>query len=295
MCPHACRGEACFLPPSCNGITNTCGSNVSCCLSYPVYGGSFDRSCYSTCGCDQGPFPARVATFALDAFEVTVGRFKSFVRQYETALPATDSGKNSNNSEDTGWRAEWNQYLPSTREALEEQLNSCDTTWNGREDLPVNCVSWYLAQAFCIWDGGRLPTQAEWNYAASGGDEQRTFPWSSPPASTVLDDTYAAYGEGEALPPGPVPVGTHPKGAGRWLQEDLSGNVWEWVFDDHEPCYSTPTSCNNCGQASAAAVQKVVRGGAFWDFASDVMVSGRTNTSGEAGTTDFGFRCARNL
>lgn len=61
------------------------------------------------------------------------------------------------------------------------------------QNYPINCVNWYEAYAFCIWDGGFLPTVAEWNYAAVGGSEYRFFPWSVPPEAIAIDCTYASY------------------------------------------------------------------------------------------------------
>ncbi len=65
---------------------------------------------------------------------------------------------------------------------------------------PINCLDWYTAFAFCAWDGGRLATEAEWNYAASGGSEHRYYPWSKPATSTAIDDSYAVYCGGNLQP-----------------------------------------------------------------------------------------------
>ena len=97
----------------------------------------------------------------------------------------------------------------------------CDAThatWTasstgGQENLPINCVNWYEAYAFCIWDGGFLPSEAEWEYAAAGGSEQRQYPWGTTAPGTM--NQYAIYGSyytGNST--GLAPVGTAAAGRG---------------------------------------------------------------------------------
>ena len=93
----------------------------------------------------------------------------------------------------------------------------------GSETRPMNCLDWYDAYAFCIWDGGFLPTEAEWNFAAAGGGEQRLYPWSVPPTSQTIDASYAVY-EVDAT----APVGSKsPNGDARWGHADMAGNVMD--------------------------------------------------------------------
>lgn len=191
-----------------------------------------DESCQAAaCPGTDGDFPATLSTFSLDAFEVTVGRFRKFVNAYPTSKPGPGDGKNPRNPEDSGWDSAWDVHLPDSEEAMRAALMSTERCFDPRtwtefpgvnEFYPMNCVTWYEAMAFCAWDGGRLPTRAEWNYAAAGGEEQRVYPWSR---EATIDSTHAIF-ETEA---GPSVVGTRPNGRGKWLQYDLAGNVAEWI------------------------------------------------------------------
>jgi hypothetical protein len=85
------------------------------------------------------------------------------------------------------WDVAWNASLPVDAAALTAAVK-CNSTWQtwsdspgtpSAESHPMNCINWYEANAFCIWDGGRLPSEAEWNYTAAGGSQQRQYPWGA--------------------------------------------------------------------------------------------------------------------
>jgi formylglycine-generating enzyme required for sulfatase activity len=145
-----------------------------------------------------------VSTFRLDRYEVTVGRFRKFVDSAHgagtQALPPQPGSGEHPHVSGTGWQASFSSMLVINEGQLRAAL-PCDAmfaTWTdapgGNDNRPINCITWYEAFAFCIWDGGCLPTEAEWNYAAAGGSEQRALPWSQPPYALTNDDTsYASY------------------------------------------------------------------------------------------------------
>ncbi len=241
-------------PEDAGAIGPACGplGTDDCSTSLLVPGGTFKRNYdgVPTVTGGYGPhtlnpkYEAAISDFRLDKYEITVGRFRAFVAGYPGNLPREGDGKNPNNPADPGWSGSWNYHLQTRAELLNDLSSTAAAggryvSWTDalseNENRAMNWLSWYLAYAFCIWDGGRLPTEAEWNYAASGGNEQRVYPWSVPPTSTVIDSSYAVYG-GKA---GGLPVMTvarggsrSPKGDGRWGHADLSGNLAEWVVDD---------------------------------------------------------------
>jgi formylglycine-generating enzyme len=177
----------------------------------------------------------------------------------------------------------------------------CDSTFQtwtdtpaANEQRPMNCITWYEAMAFCLWDGGYLPTEAEWNYAAAGGDEQRAYPWSSPANSLTLDGAYASYnciGDGTSgcAVTDLVVVGTKPLGDGRWGQSDLAGNVWEWTLDWYTP-YVNP--CIDCASLTGTTY-RVYRGGSCGHAATYLRAGLRNRNSPAVRYNDIGVRCAR--
>jgi formylglycine-generating enzyme required for sulfatase activity len=240
--------------------------------------------------------PATVSPFTLDLYEVTVSRFRQFVISYQA--PAPHTGANPNDMTDPGWDPSWNAKLAPDSTTLQGRL-ACQGggTWTAEtgqnELLPITCVDWYTAFAFCVWDGGRLPTEAEWNFAAAGGgDEQRVYPWSMPPTDTTISLQDATYTPSTASTITSLSdVGFASAGAGKWGHLDLAGNVAEWVRDTYSNAYGSTTTCHDCSDFSSGS--KVIRGGAF-DFTEfDVTSSERVPMLPDSSANDVGFRCAR--
>jgi sulfatase modifying factor 1 len=332
--PDAGLGDA-TAPPSClagGAGLNDCGSaKESCCTSLAVSGGSFYKD-YANAGCDptdEFNF-STVSTFRLDKYVVTVGRFRQFVNAVLPGdgglgwLPDAGSGKHTHLNQgrglaevnnagvyEPGWCTQCNPLVTPTSSSLQSCMGGGPisgyfpgSNWTNQpganENEPVVCVNACEAYAFCIWDGGFLPSDAEWVYTAAGGDQQREFPWG--PADPGLASRYAIY---DCAYPTPTPslactsaavnlapVGTAQLGAGRWGQLDLAGEVWQYMLDGIENF-----ACSDCAAVgcNTRAPGGVVRGGSYESPGPGLLMPSYYDgsTSQAERRYDTGFRCAR--
>ena len=300
-------GTAPSCAPGGPGLSDCGPGHESCCISLDVTGGTYNRT-YSNSG--SGPTgqadPATVSGFRLDKYLVTVGRYRQFAAAWTGGwMPAAGAGKHAHlnggglattaGGVESGWDASWMTNVRPTNASLTggSYCDSTHATWTasatgGRENLPINCVNWYEAYAFCIWDGGFLPSEAEWEYAAAGGSEQRRYPWGTAAPGTT--NQYAIYGGYyTAHSTGLAPVGTAAMGAGRWGQLDLAGEIWEWNLD-WKNTYVNP--CTDCVSLTKASY-RIVRGDNFGGSVGNLVPTVRGgDIAPEGRDSNFGFRCA---
>jgi formylglycine-generating enzyme required for sulfatase activity len=200
--------------------------------------------------------------------------------------------------------SQWWKWVPGANWRHPEGPPS---TLNGREDHPVVHVSWFDAVAYARWAGKRLPTEAEWEYAARGGLHNKPYVWgASPPSSNSANIWQGEFPhkntafDGFA---GTAPVKSFkPNGYGLY---DMAGNVWEWCADYydrglHERLAAGPISVNPQGPSQTIdpvrpyEVQRVQKGGSFLCHESYYLryrPSARHGCSPDTGMLHVGFRC----
>ncbi|WP_437726829.1 SUMF1/EgtB/PvdO family nonheme iron enzyme [Sorangium sp. So ce861] len=207
---------------------------------------------------------------------------------------------------------------PVTQRLYREVMGQDDGQVFG--DLPVSGVSWFEAVAFCnrlselmgfspayrieehevTWlrgaDGFRLPTEAEWEYAARGSDE-RLYPWGDEPPSAQPSEQQLCWsgapGASLKARARPCPVGRYPKGASPFGLLDMAGNVWEWCWDYYD--VYLPRAGGEIDPAGPpAGPARVLRGGSFRvGAASRIRAAARNKFLPSLRGIDIGFRCAR--
>ena len=158
------------------------------------------------------------------------------------------------------------------------------------DDQPVVCVDWSQAQAFAKWSGGRLPTEAEWEYAARGGGKDRKYPWGDETANcsrAVMSDGGNGCGRGTTWPVCSKTAGNTPQGLC-----DLAGNVWEWVQDWYHSSYGGAPSDGSAWENPAGS-GRVIRGGGWSSVASNVRAAYRSSYDPGSRYLNLGFRLAR--
>jgi sulfatase modifying factor 1 len=240
---------------------------------------------------------ATLDPFTLDKSEVTVARFRQFVNDYtcwRNSHPAIGEGAVGGRTA-LGWQSGWTAQLVGEAElraglACDADASAPRATWRNAvgndtaEKLPIDCVTWYEAMAFCIWDGGRLPTEAEWEFAAAGGARQ----W---PFTTGFTEPLAGASNYGSPSGSPVPVDVSSAlEANRTTY--MGGNVAEWIFDQQG---TYPTSCGSTADCAIAPAEKdrVVRGGSWSDSVVDIRTAHRTFHAPIERNAHVGFRCAR--
>ncbi|MGQ1888848.1 formylglycine-generating enzyme family protein [Thermophagus sp. OGC60D27] len=179
----------------------------------------------------------------------------------------------------------------------------------GLDNHPVVHVSWFDATAYARWAGKRLPTEAEWEYAARGGHNNYIYPWGNEPVSAERANFWQGnFPYKNFVEDGferTAPVGTFP--ANGYGLYDMAGNVWEWTADWYHPDYyaflaETGVALNPIGPehsfdpAEPGVPKKVLRGGSFLcndSYCAGYRSSARMKSSPDSGALHLGFRCVR--
>jgi formylglycine-generating enzyme required for sulfatase activity len=296
-----------------------------------IPGGKFMMGCADNTGRpDEYPLhKVEVRSFWMDETEVTNRQFRKFVES--TGYITTAERKIKLDLIQAKQLGHIDSILPPSslvfsQPQLNVSLDRPDQWWKlvpganwrhpqgpgsnieGKEDFPVVHVSWEDANAYAIWAGKRLPTEAEWEYAARGGLHKKPFSWGSESLQTNMPKANTWQGDFPMKNTGwdgflgLAPVQSFaPNAFGLY---DMAGNVWEWCSDWYDASYyqqnaktvlKNPSGPLKSFDPDEPWVQKkVVRGGSFLcdiSYCCSYRVSARMKTSTETGLEHTGFRC----
>ena len=250
-------------------------------------------------GTDQGfpfegpPHRVSVSSFWLDRYEVTNRQFRVFAQETNHRTEAESYGWSGVFSEkDESWRpvtgASW-RHPTGPGSSIEDRL-----------DHPVVQLSWNDAVAYARWAGKRLPTEAEWEWAARGGSDQGPFPWGADlnPGKQHMANLWQGFFplRHEVLDGfrTTAPVGSFP--ANGYGLYDMAGNVWEWTRDWYRNDYYRHSNGARDPAGPAKGSERVIRGGSWMcsvNYCQGYRVAARQKTAPDSGLTNLGFRCAR--
>ena len=258
-----------------------------------IPGGEFSAGCTNGWddvpgGCRPSEFPAHkvsVSTFEMAQHEVTVGQFGHFIEQAQYVTDAEKEGKGCVH-QDMG--AEGHPWV------MNAELNWQNPGYEQDDHYPVTCVSWNDAQAYLKWLSDetqtdyRLPTEAEWEYAARG-KQATAYSWGSSASNNQAN--YQGVG-GQDIWEFAAPVGSFP--SNKYSLQDTAGNVWEWVEDCwHKTYHNAPSDGSKWVKDCSSSNARVRRGGG-WDANSSGIRSAIRSPGGEFDRSNlYGFRVAR--
>jgi formylglycine-generating enzyme required for sulfatase activity len=273
-----CSGDGACI----NTIQSCVDSDLPGCGVIAIPGGTFKLGWVAANG-DAAPYQeVTVGTFVLDKFETTVARFRAYWAAGHPAPPGPIPYPNG--------RA-LDLVLPLDAPLTTQENNSYNWTDEpgDREAHPINRITWHMAQAFCAWDGGRLPTEAEWEYAATGRSvgslpAGRLYPWGEETPTCALAHSV----ECNSLVT--IPVDALPPHAGLY---QMAGNVWEWtadVFEEYgDVCWDGTPQTNPLCYKNVNS--HTLRGGSYTNHTD--RLPGTTRIAFGGSSNARGLRCAR--
>jgi formylglycine-generating enzyme required for sulfatase activity len=246
--------------------------------------------------------------FAIDKLEVTVGQYRYWL-EHGHALPADGASLDQGGPYATAmtWHDAWNISVappigtcgngpadygpPSTLERP------------GSPELPVTCVTWFDAAAFCASQGKRLVTELEWMFAVTSRGKNFYFPWTNLPTATPLDCQHQIFDiGGDASTPGGncnfLTAGPALQGGTEQGVLDMSGRVFEWIWDVGREFPDSPVPDYAGPLGSAVDEKRVRRGGSFNSNTGDSRLENwyrEKDFGGNEPYADLGFRCAKSL
>ncbi len=232
-----------------------------------VAGGTFDMG--STAGdADEAPIHSvTLSDFSISKYEITNAQYAIFMNDIEANIDGSFGGV---------------AYLDMDDSDVEiSHTGGSFIADAGKENYPVIEVSWFGAKAYAEHYGGRLPTEAEWEFAAKGGTSSNDYTYSG--SNTIDDIAWYTTNSGSTT----HPVGT--KNANELGLHDMTGNVWEWTNDWYDATYYSSSPSNN-PQGPATGAYFVIRGGSWYNNAGTCRAANRSFSTLTFTGNNTGFR-----